>query len=179
MLKKISPKNRTNYLEVAKAIEKLKNNNLINSYLGNKGYSIYKVCLNTEIIDFIKDELTVKPNIINSLIEAKSFPIYQESDKKIYVPRYWGINMFGYPKTIKIQYGNTIDLKFNGVLRDYQITVLNEYLKAIGFNIEEKKIMEQGQPLSNYGLVPEKQYWPLKLLKYYKRKQLFLFINLF
>ena len=139
MLKKISPKNRTNYLEVAKAIEKLKNNNLINSYLGNKGYSIYKVCLNTEIIDFIKDELTVKPNIINSLIEAKSFPIYQESEKKIYVPRYWGINMFGYPKTIKIQYGNTIDLKFNGVLRDYQITVLNEYLKAIGFNIEEKK----------------------------------------
>ena len=170
MLKKISPKNRTNYLEVAKAIEKLKNNNLINSYLGNKGYSIYKVCLNTEIIDFIKDELTVKPNIINSLIEAKSFPIYQESDKKIYVPRYWGINMFGYPKTIKIQYGNTIDLKFNGVLRDYQITVLNEYLKAIGFNIEEKKNNGTGSALIELWTGAGKTVLALKIIEVLQKK---------
>jgi superfamily II DNA or RNA helicase len=132
-LKKISPKNRESYLELADVIENLKKNNLINSYLGNKGYSIYKVCLTTKIIDFIKDELTLKPVLINSLTEAKSFPAYQESEKKIYVPRYWGINMFGYPKTIKIQYGATINLKFNGTLRDYQQKVLNEYLKAIDF----------------------------------------------
>ena len=41
--------------------------------------------------------------------------------------------MFGLPKTIKIQYGANINLKFNGELRDYQLTVLNEYLKAINF----------------------------------------------
>jgi len=132
-LKKVSPKNRETYLELANVIENLKKNNLINSYLGNKGYSIYKVCLTTKIIDFIKDELTLKPVLINSLVETKSFPAYQESEKKIYVPRYWGINMFGYPKTIKIQYGATINLKFNGTLRDYQLKVLNEYLKAIDF----------------------------------------------
>jgi len=132
-LKKVSPKNRESYLELANVIENLKKNNLINSYLGNKGYSIYKVCLTTKIIDFIKDELTLKPILINSLVETKSFPAYQESEKKIYVPRYWGINMFGYPKTIKIQYGTTINLKFNGTLRDYQLKVLNEYLKAIDF----------------------------------------------
>jgi superfamily II DNA or RNA helicase len=131
--KKVSPKNRETYLELANVIENLKKNNLINSYLGNKGYSIYKVCLTTKIIDFIKDELTLKPVLINSLVETKSFPAYQESEKKIYVPRYWGINMFGYPKTIKIQYGATINLKFNGTLRDYQLKVLNEYLKAIDF----------------------------------------------
>ena len=133
MLKKVSPKNREHYLELANVIENLKKNNLINSYLGNKGYSIYKVCLTAKIIDFIKDELTLKPVIVNSLIEAKSFPAYQESEKKLYVPRYWGINMFGLPKTIKIQYGANINLKFNGELRDYQLTVLNEYLKAINF----------------------------------------------
>lgn len=132
-LKKISPKNRENYLEIADTIEKLKNNNALNSYLGNKGYSIYKDCLTTNIIDFIKDELTLKPVLINSLVEAKSFPAYQESEKKIYVPRFWGINMFGYPKTIKIHYGASINLKFNGTLRDYQQKVLNEYLKAIDF----------------------------------------------
>jgi len=120
MLKKISPKNKTSYLELSDSLEELKNKNLINSYLGNKGYTIYKVCLTSKIIEFIKDELTLKPINLNSLVEAKSIPVYQESDKKIYVPRYWGINMFGYPKTIKIQYGTTINLKFNGDLRDYQ-----------------------------------------------------------
>ena len=54
MLKKVSPKNREHYLELANVIEDLKKNNLINSYLGNKGYSIYKVCLTAKIIDFIK-----------------------------------------------------------------------------------------------------------------------------
>jgi superfamily II DNA or RNA helicase len=147
MLKKISPKNRTNYLELTGLIDNLKKNNLINSYLGNKGYSIYKVCLNDSIIDFIKNELTVKPVIINSLVEAKPIPVYQESDKKIYVPRYWGINMFGYPKMLKIQYGDSIYLKFNGVLRDYQLTVLNEYLKAINFGIEDKNNKGDGSAL--------------------------------
>ena len=137
MLKKVSPKNREHYLEIANVIENLKKNNLINSYLGNKGYSIYKVCLNAKIIDFIKEELTLKPVIVNSLVEAKSFPAYQESEKKLYVPRYWGINMFGLPKTIKIQYGANINLKFNGTLRDYQEKVLNEYLKAINFGIDD------------------------------------------
>ena len=65
MLKKVSPKNREHYLELANVIEDLKKNNLINSYLGNKGYSIYKVCLNDSIIEFIKNELTVKPININ------------------------------------------------------------------------------------------------------------------
>ena len=67
MLKKVSPKNREHYLELANVIDNLKKNNLINSYLGNKGYSIYKVCLTAKIIDFIKDELTLKPVIVNSL----------------------------------------------------------------------------------------------------------------
>lgn len=133
MLKKVSPKNREHYLEIANLIENLKKNNMINSYLGNKGYSIYKVCLTAKIIDFIKDELTLKPVIVNSLVEAKSFPAYQESEKKLYVPRFWGINMFGLPKIIKIQYGANINLKFNGDLRDYQLKVLQEYLKAINF----------------------------------------------
>jgi len=147
MLKKISPKNRTNYIEIVDIINNLKSNDLINCYLGNKGYSIYKVCLTTKIIDFIKAELTLKPVSVNSLTETKSFPAYQESEKKIYVPRYWGINMFGFPKTIKISYGTTINLKFNGVLRDYQQKVLDEYLKAIDFTREEKNNKGNGSAL--------------------------------
>ena len=81
LIKKISPKNRDNYNDLVDIIEKLKING-INSYLGAKGYSIYKTCLTPKIIDFIKNELTVKPSLQNSYAEAKPFPIYQESEKK-------------------------------------------------------------------------------------------------
>ena len=111
-MKKISPKNRDYYENILPLIDNLKKNNLINSYLGNKGYSIYKVSLNEKIINFIKKELTVKPFMQGSLIEPTSFPVYMESEKKIYVPRFWGINIFGYPKSIKISFGKSIDLKF-------------------------------------------------------------------
>ena len=146
-IKKISPKNRDSYLDLLDTINNLKKNGLINSYLGNKGYSIYKVCLTPKIIEFIKKELTVKPFIQNSLIEAKPFPIYQESEKKIYVPRYWGINIFGYPKLIKISFGDSINLKFNGVLRDYQTQVLNEYLNTIDFGISDNENKGNGAAL--------------------------------
>ena len=53
MIKKISPKNRDTYIELMQLIETLKKNGL-NSYLGNKGYSIYKVCLTNDIITYIK-----------------------------------------------------------------------------------------------------------------------------
>ena len=133
MKKKISPKNRDYYESIVPEIDNLKKNGLINSYIGNKGYSIYKISLNEKIIDFIKKELTVKPFMQSSLVEPNSFPIYLESDKKIYVPRFWGINIFGNPKTLKISYGKSINLDFKGILRDYQTNVLNAYLKAINF----------------------------------------------
>ena len=138
MKKKISPKNRDYYESIVPEIDNLKKNGLINSYIGNKGYSIYKISLNTKIIEFIKKELTVKPFMQSSLVEPNSFPIYLESDKKIYVPRFWGINIFGNPKTLKISYGKAINLDFNGNLRDYQINVLNAYLKAINFEEKEE-----------------------------------------
>ena len=61
MKKKISPKNRDYYESIVPEIDNLKKNGLINSYIGNKGYSIYKISLNDKIIEFIKKELTVKP----------------------------------------------------------------------------------------------------------------------
>jgi len=142
MKKKISPKNRDYYESIVPEIDNLKKNGLINSYIGNKGYSIYKISLNDDIIEFIKKELTVKPFMQSSIVQPNSFPIYLESDKKIYVPRFWGINIFGNPKTLKIKMGKSIDLKFNGELRDYQKTVMDSYLKAIKFGSKEEENSE-------------------------------------
>jgi superfamily II DNA or RNA helicase len=169
MIKKISPKNRDTYIELMQLIEILKKNGL-NSYLGNKGYTIYKICLTPKIIEFIKNELTVKPFTQNSYAEAKSFPIYQESEKKIYVPRYWGIKMFGYPKLLKITFGESINLTFNGQLRDYQTNVLNEYLKAIDFGTPDNINKGNGTALIELWTGAGKTVLGLKIIEVLKKK---------
>jgi len=169
LIKKISPKNRENYNDLSQVIENIKKNNM-QSYLGAKGYSIYKSCLTPKIIEFIKKELTVKPTLQNSYVEAKSFPIYQESEKKIYVPRYWGIAMFGHPKMLKIPYGENINVRFEGLLRDYQTNVLNEYLKAIDFGISDDKNKGNGSALIELWTGAGKTVLGLKIIEVLKKK---------
>ena len=172
--KKISPKSRAQeeFTEIKKQIDNLQKNNILNTYLGNKGYSIYKICLNRSIIDYIKKELTVKPFVQNSMIDPPSFPVYQESDKKIYVPRFWGIKVFGYPKLIKINDGNSIDLKFNPEykLRDYQNTIVDSYLKAIHLKIDNQECYGASSALIELKCGGGKTVLALKIIELVKKK---------
>jgi hypothetical protein len=120
--------------------------------------------------EFIKNELTVKPFTQNSYAETKSFPIYQESEKKIYVPRCWGIKMFGYPKLLKISFGESINLTFNGQLRDYQTKVLNEYLKAIDFGTPDNINKGNGTALIELWTGAGKTVLGLKIIEVLKKK---------
>ena len=148
MQKKISPKNKIKLdkkeqikenekLEnnkILENIEQLKKNKLLNSYLGNKGYSIYKVCLTNEIINYIKKELTVKPITQNLIVVPVAFPVYQESDKKIYVPRFWGLKIFGQPNQVKITQGKSINIEFKGQLRKEPVNqeeIVDAYLNSL------------------------------------------------
>jgi superfamily II DNA or RNA helicase len=102
-----------------------------NSYLGNRGYSIRKTLGNSSVITSLKKELNVKPFINKQFQqEAKPFPVYLESKKKLYIPRYFGINKFGIPETNKIQDGNPIDIKFKSDLRDNQKPVVKKFMEA-------------------------------------------------
>jgi superfamily II DNA or RNA helicase len=49
----------------------------------------------------------------------------------MYVPRYFGEDLFGQAKTIKITEGDDIYLEFQGTLRDYQIPIVNAYLNHV------------------------------------------------
>ena len=86
---KISPKNRSQYEEINKTIENLKKNNLLNSYLGNKGYTIYKVSLDEKIIEATGFFLAIghQPN-------TDIFKKYLNLDKTGYI-----INELGSTKT--------------------------------------------------------------------------------
>jgi len=102
----------------------------MNSYLGQKGYTISKNELSIEKQVKIRNDLTIKPFTMGSpLNDNKSFPAYRESPNKFYVPHYYGVEHFGQPKEYKISEGDDIELEFNGKLRDYQEPVVNKFVK--------------------------------------------------
>lgn len=106
-----------------------KSNNEIINYLGQKGYSILKKSLTITEQNKIRKDLTVKPFAPpNSMQKTVEFPIYRESPKKLYVPRFYGISNYGMPQDIQIPQGEDINIKFMGDLREYQINIINVYL---------------------------------------------------
>ena len=101
------------------------------SYLGNRGYSIIKSLSNSSLISSLKKELTVKPFVNKQFQQdSKPFCVYLESKRKIYIPRYFGINKFGIPKENKIKDGKPINIKFSSDLRDNQKPVVKKFLEA-------------------------------------------------
>lgn len=102
------------------------------SYIGKRGYCIFKENLSVKEQEFIRKELTVKPFIPGSPFQnVASYPIYRESIKKFYLPRYFGNNTFGEADEIKIGNGIEINLKFNGNLRERQQFIANKFLTHI------------------------------------------------
>ena len=108
-----------------------KNDENYSTYLGEKGYSIFKECLSVEEQHYIRKELTVKPFIPKSPIQPTPFPIYLESPLKLYIPRYFGIETYGPPDRIFIQPGKDISIGFNGDLRPYQVAIVDKYIKHV------------------------------------------------
>jgi superfamily II DNA or RNA helicase len=102
----------------------------IDSYLGQKGYTILKKDLSNEQLHFIKTELTIKPYVPGAPNNStqNTFPVYRESGNKIYLPRYFGETHFGPPLSIKISEGNDINVEFTGILRENQKPVVEKYL---------------------------------------------------
>ena len=104
----------------------------INTYLGQKGYTILKSDLSVTQQQHIKEQLLIKPCTPGAPIAIdKSFPAYRESDKKLYVPRYYGEQLFGKPTETKISEGDDIALEFQGSLRDMQVPVVKAYLDKV------------------------------------------------
>ena len=105
-------------------------NNEIAIYFGQKGYTIYKENLDKKEQEMIRKDLTVKPFVPkNSLQKPSSFPIYRESPKKFYLPKYYGYKEYGDPEEIRLKDGYDIDVPFKGELRDFQEPIVDTYLK--------------------------------------------------
>lgn len=97
------------------------------SYLGKKGYTLFKSELSSLQLKKIRHDLTVKPYSTHN--NEVSYPIYRESDKKIYIPRYYGVEEFGDVES-RVSPGKEIDVTFQGNLFDYQKEITLKFTKA-------------------------------------------------
>jgi len=101
------------------------------TYINSKGYSFLKSKIDFKILNNLRHELTVSPKTMSSFGgNAPCYYIYQESEKRLYVPKHFGLQRFGLPDKNKLKEGLDINLKFNGELRENQIKPVEEYLKA-------------------------------------------------
>jgi len=98
--------------------------------INNYGYLIKKDEWTELQLKKIKEDLTVVPDLDNKYgaQDNEPFPIYQEGDKRILLPKFYGIEKIGLPKSVKINIENIdrIKLVFNGELRDYQLDIINK-----------------------------------------------------
>lgn len=101
--------------------------------LSRNGYSILKKNYSNDEILRHKKNLTIKPHTDKPeyAFNTKSFKIYQETDTRLYMPRYYGIKYFGKPDKNKLKDGLRTNYTNNIILRDYQIPVLDKCVKHL------------------------------------------------
>jgi superfamily II DNA or RNA helicase len=137
--------------------------------LSNRGYGITKTNDNKEIIEKIKKELLISPkNFSTSFSTTKEYPIYLESDTKLYVPKCYGIEKFGFPNDDKLGYGiDCPNLVFNGKLRDIQQAPVDTYINNV---IDKKKLGGIISVPCGFG----KTIMAIYVACYFKKKTLFI-----
>jgi superfamily II DNA or RNA helicase len=116
------------------------------NYIGKKGYTIPKTSISDEEIARLKTMLTVRPSTSNPysgfkgasqyhqltqklgppLDYTNSYPVFRESKKKLYVPRFFGIKQFG-ECNLKDDKSMAIDVPFVGELRENQKPVVEAF----------------------------------------------------
>ena len=94
------------------------------AYLGKKGYTIPKAAISEEDMKHLYESLRVAPVtsgvVYNAHQNDGAFPVYRENAKKMYIPRFYGIDRYGLPHRCEIEEGDNIHVDFPKPLRDYQ-----------------------------------------------------------
>lgn len=103
----------------------------ISSYIGKRGYTIYKEALSVNDQKFIREELTVAPYIPKCPIKPESFTVFLESQNKFYLPKYFGIDNFGIPDDYRLSDGLQINVNFTGTLRENQKPIVKAFMDNI------------------------------------------------
>ena len=110
------------------------------SYIGKKGYTVPKSILDPLDLEILYKDLYMIPVKMGPSFGAEdesAFPVYRENTNKIYLPRFYGIERYGFPvlgKEIDLSKVATIDCTFDKPLRDYQEEIVDTFVSHIHKN---------------------------------------------
>jgi len=106
--------------------------------INTQGYSISLAFITEKEKGALISDLTVTPIEMTAMGggggDDSGFPIYRKSTTKFYVPRFFGLNKWGPPSTIKLPLGDAINLSFKGSLRPIQQPIVAKTLKHFSDN---------------------------------------------
>jgi superfamily II DNA or RNA helicase len=108
------------------------------TYLSRRGYGVLKTPENAALIQELKDALTVEPKVHPDMMAltpgedgAHTFAVYRESSKKLYLPKYYGLQTLGAPLYDQLPAGADTTLTFKGTLRDEQKLAAQQFIDAV------------------------------------------------
>jgi superfamily II DNA or RNA helicase len=134
--------------------------------ISSRGYSILLKTLPTHFLEEIRNELYVKPiENPNYQSNVNAYPVFRISKSKVYIPRYYGIEKYGFPLKNNLSENNKIDISFSGTLRPVQEKTIEETLKIYS---------EYGGGLVSLDTGLGKTIVALKLISLMKQKTLIL-----
>ena len=100
------------------------------SEISRLGYSILLKSIPAHFLENIRTELYVKPiSNPNFPSNEKPYPVFRISKSKVYLPRYYGIEKYGNIKN-NLPFCS-INLTFNGIIRDIQQQTIDATLKTL------------------------------------------------
>ena len=103
----------------------------LDSALTFLGYALPKQDISNDLLEEIRSLLLVKPFVNPDYqFNEKPYAVYRQSEKKIYIPKFFGIEKFGSPARTVLGEGEQISLQFPGLLRDEQTFVVEKAKKA-------------------------------------------------
>ena len=103
--------------------------------LSHNGYGLAKDQCTGRELQRVRKDLTVSPFVMRGFGPAKprAYPIYRESDARLYVPRHYGIAGFGDPDAARIGLGDSAPrLQFKGKLRPLQRRAVAAFEATLG-----------------------------------------------
>ena len=99
--------------------------------LTKRGYAIIKQYYTLKELEQMKKSLHVKPFINEDYgATAEPYPIFLESEKKLYIPKHIGFKDYGEPDKVKLSKGLEIDITFKGSLRDKQQPIIKSFMDS-------------------------------------------------
>lgn len=101
----------------------------MNYTITKQGCVINKDSIKENEINWIKNDLTVRPHIAFNVKEER-FKVYLEDDTKLCVPKFYAMEKFSIPHKEDLNTGNNIMLNFSLELRDEQKKILKSILDA-------------------------------------------------